>query len=57
MLDRVIAREADVDNQAGDIGDGIDADILIVTVGQTSKVDLEIVEEIWESFVDNSCVS
>ena len=57
MLDRVVAREADVDNQTGEIGERVDADILIVTVGQTSKVDLEIVEEIWESFVDNSCVS
>ena len=57
MFDTEVTGEADVDNQAGDVGDGVDGDILIITVCQTSHVNLQIIEEVREAFVHNTCVS
>ena len=57
LVHAVVASEADVDQEAGDVGDGVDADILIVSVGQASQVDLEIVEKIWQSLVHHTGVA
>ena len=57
MFDTEVTSEADVDNEAGDIGDGVDSDILIVTFCQTTYIDLQIIEEVRKAFVHNTCVS
>ena len=49
--------KAYVDNETWNIGNRIDCNIFIITVCQSTKVDLQIVQEIWKPFVNNTCVT
>ena len=57
MFDTEVPSEAHIDNEAWDIRDGVDGDIFIVTIRQTTNIDLQIIEEVRKAFVHNTCVS
>ena len=39
----VVTDETNVHNQTGNVGDGVDGDILVLAVAQTSNVDFDVV--------------
>ena len=47
LADTVVTGEADVHYQAGHVGDGVDGDILVLGVAQTSDIYFDVVEEVW----------
>ena len=47
MADTVVTTEAHIDDQTGNVGDGVDGDVLVLAVAQTSNVNFDVVQEVW----------